>query len=107
MDKAISNRGHMIFALMLMAQFQLWDTIITQVMVKSGLASEANPLMAPLLSIGSFTPVKLLGLAALVAALWVIFRHLPRAAITAASATAVFYLGVITWNFLVFFSSVA
>ena len=97
------NRGHILFVLLLMAQFQFWDGIITQVFVNNGLAKEANPLMAPLVSGGSFLLIKLLGIAALLLLLWIISKRFPRIAVASASCISIYYIAVITWNFMVFF----
>ncbi|MCX6005702.1 MAG: DUF5658 family protein [Chloroflexi bacterium] len=86
-----------------MAQFQLWDGIITQVFVINGLVKEANPLMAPLVSGGSFLLIKLLGIAAILLLLWIISKRFPRIAMAAASCISMYYVAVITWNFMVFF----
>lgn len=97
------NRGHMLFALLLMAQFQFWDGLITQVFVSSGLVKEANPLMAPLVFDGSFLPIKLLGIAVMLSLLWILHKRFPRMALTAASLISAFYIFVIAWNFMVLF----
>jgi hypothetical protein len=99
------NRGHMIFLLLLMAQFQLWDGVITQVFVKGGLAREGNALVSNLVYGGDFLAVKIVSVAVLALALWLIFKRFPRLAITTTASIAIFYLGVITWNFLVVFSN--
>lgn len=95
----------MIFALVLMAQFQFWDGIMTQVFVNIGLVREANHLMAPLVAGGDFLFLKLLGIAALLCLLWIVHKVLPRIALLTASSLALFYLTVITWNFAVLFST--
>jgi hypothetical protein len=97
------NRGHILFALLLMAQFQLWDGIITQVFVINGLAKEANPLMAPFVLGGNFLLIKLLGIAALLLVLWIMSKRFPRIAVASASCISIYYIAVITWNFMVFF----
>ena len=99
------NRGHMIFALLLMAQFQLWDGVMTQIFVSNGLAGEFNPFVVPLIYNGSFWLFKILGISVVIPLLWFIFKRFPRTGMTAASCLAVFYLAVITWNFLVLFSN--
>lgn len=97
------NRGHILFVLLLMAQFQFWDGVITHVFVTNGLVKEANPLVAPLVSGGSFLLIKLLGIAAILLLLWIISKRFPRMAVVAASCISMFYVAVITWNFMVFF----
>ncbi len=105
--RAAVNRadgGHMLFALLLLAQFQLWDGVMTQLFVSSGLAREANRIVEPLINSGSFLAFKLLGIAALLPLLWLIHKRYPRIAFMVASCLSIFYLGVISWNFVVFFN---
>jgi hypothetical protein len=99
------NRGHMIFLLLLMAQFQLWDGVITHVFVRGGLAREGNALMSSLVYGGDFLVLKIISVAVLALVLWFIFKRFPMLALSAAGGVAIFYLGVITWNFLVVFSN--
>ena len=96
--------GHMLFALLLLAQFQLWDGIMTQLFVSSGLAREANSIIAPLINDGGFLAFKLLGIAALLPLLWLIHKRYPRVAFTTACCLSIFYIGVISWNFVVLFN---
>jgi len=98
------EQGHMLFALLLMAQFQLWDGVITQVLVKSGLAMEANQIMQPLINGGGFLAFKILGIVALAPLLWFVHKFFPRVAFLTASCLTIFYVGVISWNFVVFFN---
>jgi hypothetical protein len=97
------KQGHMLFVLLLMAQFQFWDGLMTQVFVSRGLVKEANPLMAPLVSGGSFLPLKLLGIAVLLLLLWILYKRFPKMAVVAASTISVFSAVLIIWNFMVFF----
>jgi len=99
------NHGHLLFVLLLMAQFQLWDGLITQVFVSNGLAREANRFMVPLIANGSFLPLKLLGGAAALLALLIVYKRFPRMALAAASLVSVFYVIVIVWNFSIFFQN--
>lgn len=99
-----SEQGHMLFVLLLIAQFQFWDGIMTQVFVKSGFVMEANRIMVPLINSGGFLAFKLLGIAALLPLLWFVYKRYPSVAFTAASCLAIIYTGIITWNFVVFFN---
>jgi hypothetical protein len=99
------NRGHMIFVLLLMAQFQLWDGVMTHVFVRRGLAMEGNALMSSLVYGGDFLFLKVLSVAILALVLWLVFKRFPRLAIWSTATVAIFYLGVITWNFLVVFAN--
>jgi hypothetical protein len=101
------KRGHMLFVLLMMAQFQIWDGIITQVFVNNRVATEANNIVAPMVHGGSFLSVKLAGVAVLLLLLWFIYKRFPRVALTAASFVTLFYAGVIIWNFTVVLSGIA
>jgi hypothetical protein len=101
------KRGHMIFVLLMMAQFQIWDGIITQVFVNSRVVVEANNLMAPLVYGGNFLSFKLAGVVVLLLVLWFIFKRLPNIALATASFVALFYAGVVIWNFAVILSGAA
>jgi hypothetical protein len=98
------GKGRMIFALLLMAQFQFWDGMMTQVFVNGGIVKEANKFVAPLIASGDFLLFKLMGTAVLLFVLWAIFERFPRMALSAASCVALFYLSVVTWDFIVLFS---
>ena len=95
--------AHFNFCLLLLAQFQAWDGIITQVFVKNGIVKEGNRFVMSLVDSGDFLWLKAIGLIVVIAILWVLHKRLPRFAMLATSCLAVFYLGVISWNFLVFF----
>lgn len=87
--------------LVLMAQLQLWDGLITHTFVNHNLAKEVNPLMAPIVSEGYFLVLKLIGLLICIPVLWVISKRFPKLAMAAASSVVVFYSAVIVWNFSV------
>lgn len=95
----------MVFAMLMMAQLQLWDSVMTDVFVRGGLAREANGLMANIIHGGDFVLFKLVSVVVLALALWCIYRRVPRLAIYTAAGISVFYLGVITWNFLIIFAN--
>jgi hypothetical protein len=99
------NRGHMMFVLLLMAQFQLWDGVITHVFVRQGVAREANALMANLVYGGDFLFLKIVSVIILALVLCLLYRRFPKLSISTAAVVAIFYLGVITWNFLVVFAN--
>ena len=99
------NRGHMLFVLLMMAQFQLWDGIMTDVFVRGGLTYEANALVAGFVYGGDFIPLKIISIAVLSLALLAIYKHFPRLAIFTTASIAFFYLCVITWNFMVVFNN--
>lgn len=90
--------------LVLAAQFQIWDGLITQVFVSNGVVQEGNPLVAPFVIGGDFLLLKVMGVALCIPVLWILYRYFPKFAVATASILAVFSLAVISWNFLVCFS---
>ncbi len=101
------NKGGMIFALILMAQFLLWDAAITHVFAGGGIVKEANPLVSAAVYSGDFLVIKLLSLLVMVPGLLILHRFYPRVAFTTTACVAMFYVGVVAWNFLVLFSNIA
>jgi len=103
-EKAQFSSGRPLFLLVMMAQLQLWDGIMTQAFVTSGLASEGNRMAAHLLGQGNYLPLKIAGILLCLALLWIVGRRFPALAKLTASVVCIFYLAVIVWNFLVLFS---
>ena len=97
---------HFSFCLSLLAQFQIWDGIITQTFVKNGLVKEGNQWMMSLINNGDFWWFKALSIVFVLTALWIVHKRLPRFSTLVASCLAVFYIGIVSWNFLVFFHCV-
>jgi len=93
-----------LFLFAMMAQLQLWDGVITQAFVSSGLARESNRVAAFMLSEGNYLPIKIAGALASIALLWFISRRFPALAAFTASVVCMFYLALISRNFLVFFN---
>ena len=102
--RARFSSGRTIFLLAMMTQLQFWDGIITQAFVMNGLASENNRIAAHLVSEGNYLLLKVAGILACLALLWVIGRRYPELTKLTASVVCIFYLAVIVWNFLVLFS---
>lgn len=98
------GKGHTLFLFAMMAQLQLWDGVITQAFVMNGLARESNRVAAFMLSQGNYLPIKIAGALTSIALLWFISRRFPALAAFTASVICMFYLAVISWNFLVFFN---
>lgn len=89
--------------LVLAAQFQMWDGLITHVLVKNGIVQEGNPLAAALLDAGNFLWLKVAGVVLCLPVLWIMYKHFPRFAMITASSLVGLYIAVISWNFMVFF----
>lgn len=90
--------------LILAAQFQIWDGLVTHVFVNNGVVKEGNPLMAPLIQDGNFLLLKVLGVLLCIPVIWLLYKRFPKLAMATASSLAVFYSAVLCWNFLVFFN---
>jgi hypothetical protein len=92
--------------LILATQLQIWDGLITEVLVNNGIAEEGNPFIRSLVEQGGFLTLKILGSFLCVAALWILSKHAPRFSFVAASSLAAFYMAVLSWNFYVVFNVV-
>ena len=103
-DNKISGR-HLVFALLIMAQLQLWDGVITQVFVGNGIARELNPLVINSVNQGSFLIIKIIGLILCVLCLWLVGKRYPCIATTVAAVIAVFYTAILSWNFITVFTA--
>jgi len=94
------------FILIMMAQFQIWDGIMTQVFVNNGLVIEGNKLVASSITNGEFMLIKVISLIISSLILLLLYKYYPRLVFTTATLIVIFYSAVITWNFLVFFHTV-
>jgi hypothetical protein len=90
--------------LLLATQFQIWDGLITQVFVNGGLAEESNQFVKHIVSSGNFLLLKITGAILCGLLLWILYKYLPKTALTAASSLALFYIAVVSWNFFVLFT---
>lgn len=100
----ILNKGSFVFVLVMMAQLQLWDGLITQVMVNCGLVNEFNQLVANDIAKGNFIFIKIACVILSVFLLWIINKHYPALAKITANVIILLYIGIITWNFITFFA---
>jgi hypothetical protein len=92
--------------LILAAQFQVWDGLVTQVLVDNNIAREANPFVKSFVEQGNFLIFKILGALLCIAVLWVLYKYAPRFSFAVASCIAVFYAVILAWNFFVVFNVV-
>lgn len=97
--------SHLVFALIIMAQMQLWDGIITQVMVGNRVVNEWNPFVVSFIDNGSFIPLKVIGIILCIAALWFIGKRFPRLVTLVSAVIAVFYTAILAWNFTLLFTA--
>ena len=92
--------------LILATQLQIWDGLITEVLVNNGIAKEGNPFVRSLVEQGGFLTLKILGSLLCLAALWILSKYVPKFSFVAASSLAAIYMAVISWNFFVVFNVV-
>jgi hypothetical protein len=89
----------MLFLLSLLVVLETADGICTYSAVCRNLAREANPLMQNLAGTGNFLIMKITCAIICALLLWLLYRRFPRISLTAAFSIAVFYAGVLAWNF--------
>jgi hypothetical protein len=89
----------MLFLLSLLVVLETADGICTYSAVCKNLAREANPLMQNLAGTGNFLIMKITCAIICALLLWLLYRRFPRISLTAAFSIAVFYAGVLAWNF--------
>jgi len=81
------------------------DGVITQFLIRGGLAREGNPLLEPLVGTGGFLVVKVAGALICALIMWDIYRQWPKLALTSCSCLVVAYAGIVLWNLSIFFVS--
>ncbi len=86
------------YLLILLGGLQVSDGVMTDLMVRSNIAGEGNPLMQPLVNDGTFILLKIAGAIACIIALKLLSKRFNGAAIAASSLVVAFYFVVITWN---------
>ncbi len=79
------------------------DGLITHVLIKNGLAREANPFLATLVGGGNFLVIKVVGALLCAFILWDIYKRWPKLALISSFCFAVAYTGIVLWNVSLFF----
>ena len=82
--------------------FVIMDGILTQLLVKSGLAREGNPLLQPFVGEVGFIILKVAGAFLCAFILWDIYRRLPRIGIIATFIAVIGYGAIVAWNSSIF-----
>lgn len=86
-----------------LAVFVIADGVITQLLIKGGLAHEGNPLLSPFVETGTFIVVKVAGALLSAFILWDMYQRRPKLALTASSCLVAVYAGIVSWNLSLFF----
>ncbi|MFA4837586.1 MAG: DUF5658 family protein [Dehalococcoidia bacterium] len=79
------------------------DGLITQFLVKEGLAREGNPILEPLVGGSAFMFVKIAGALVCAYILWDIYKRWEKLALVSTSCLVVCYTAIVIWNLSVFF----
>ena len=82
--------------------FVIMDGILTQLLVKGGLAREGNPFLQPFVGDIGFIILKTVGAFLCAFILWDIYRRIPRVGIIATLIAVIGYGGIVAWNSSIF-----
>ena len=78
--------------------FVISDGLLTNFLVKGGLAREGNPFLQPLVGDIGFIILKAAGALLCAVILWDIYRRFPRVALISTWCFVVFYGAIVIWN---------
>ena len=82
----------------LLVFFVITDGLLTNLLVKDGLAREGNPFLQPLVGDVGFLILKVVGALICAFILWDVYRRSPRVALVCTSCFVVCYGGIVFWN---------
>jgi len=82
----------------LLVVFVIADGLITQLLIRDGLAREGNPLLQPLVGESGFIILKAAGALLCAFILWDIYRRFPRVAVIATWCFVAAYGVIVLWN---------
>jgi len=82
----------------LLVVFVIADGLITQLLIRDGLAREGNPLLQPLVGESGFILLKAAGALLCAFILWDIYRRFPRVAVIATWCFVAAYGVIVLWN---------
>jgi hypothetical protein len=91
------------YLLIIMSGLEISDGVLTDSLVRGGIAQEANKLMEPLIMGGNFLIFKIAGTVFCAWALWRVYRRYPLATISVTAIITAFYGAVMLWNLGIFF----
>jgi hypothetical protein len=90
------------YLLGILVAFIIMDGVLTQLLIDSGLAREANPILQPIVGDVGFIILKIVGALLCALILWDVYRHFPRVGIVSALVAVVGYGGIVAWNSSIF-----
>jgi hypothetical protein len=80
------------------------DGIVTNLLIKSGIAHEGNAMLQPIAGTGIFLVIKLVGALLCALLLWDIYRHWPKMAVISSYIFVGIYACITIWNLILLFS---
>jgi len=78
--------------------FVILDGLLTEFLIRRGMAREVNPFLQPLVGDIGFIILKVVGALLVAFILWDIYRRFPRVAVIATWVAVVGYFGIVLWN---------
>ena len=92
------NKKKMIGLLITLVCFVILDGLLTQYIVPTGAATEANSFLAPLVGKTSFMVIKIVGSLICALILYDVYRRYPKAGLIAAWVAVIGYGIIVLWN---------
>ncbi len=80
------------------------DGLITNLLIKSGIAHEGNVFLQPIAGTAIFLVIKLVGALLCALLLWDIYRHWPKMAVVSSYVFVGIYACITIWNLILLFS---
>ena len=90
------------YLLGLLIVFVISDGLLTQLLIKGGLAREGNPFLVPIVGEAGFIVLKVVGVLLCALILWDIYKRLPKVALISTSCFVIFYGVIVLWNLSLF-----
>ena len=86
------------YIIALLIGLNIWDGLLTHVLVGNGVAYEANPFLQTMVLSDRFLLFKLCGGILAAFLLWTIYTRWPAVAVAVGSCFVIFYMVVVGWN---------
>ncbi len=90
------------YLLGLLIILEIADGLLTNFLIKGGLAREGNPFLVPIVGETGFIVLKVVGVLLCAVILWDIYRRFPRVALVTTWCFVVFYGVILLWNLSLF-----
>lgn len=99
----LNRTGRFTYMLLALVALVILDGIITNLLVRGGLAWEGNPFLRTIVGGGNFLLIKTAGALLCALILWDIHRHWQRVALASITCFIAVYTGIVIWNLSIFF----